>query len=291
MDDARAKVDLRGAPATLLITLWAKALDYRSSHPVLGDERAHRIAERIDYDFEQVASFGDRVVIPVRARQYDEWLREFLARHPDALVLNLGCGLDTRVSRIGPPASVRWLDVDLPEVIDLRRRFYEDRPGYRMVSASLTDERWLDAIPRDRPACIVAEGVLEYMEPDDVEALLRRLTGHFPEGQVIFDCLSTFAVRSARPELQARTGATHTWVVDDVREVDALDPRLRRLDDLSVFRTTHRRELPWRARVLFAVASWIPRFRDMHRLLRYEFGPSERASERESGWRESNPRN
>lgn len=272
MAEAHEKVDLRGAPATLLITLYAKALDYRSPHPVLGDERAHRIARMIDYDFERIEGFWDRVVIPIRARQYDEWLREFLTGHRDAVVLNLGCGLDTRVSRIDPPASVRWFDVDLPEVIDLRRRFYTDSPNYTMAAASLTEDWWLDPIPSDRPAWIVAEGVLEYIDAEDVKALLNRLTSHFAEGQVVFDCLNTFAVTSARPELEAQTGATHTWVVDDIREVDALDPRLRRLDNLSVFRTRHRRELPWRYRVLFAAASCIPRFRDMHRLLRYELG-------------------
>jgi O-methyltransferase involved in polyketide biosynthesis len=92
------KVDLKGAPATLLITLYAKALDYRLPHPILNDERADQIVEMIDYDFERVTGFGDSVMMAIRARQYDEWLKEFLARHGDAVVLNLGCGLDTRVS-------------------------------------------------------------------------------------------------------------------------------------------------------------------------------------------------
>ena len=77
----------------------------------------------IDYDFDKLTGFGDRIMMPLRARQYDEWLREFLAAHRDAVVLNLGCGLDTRVSRIDPPTSVRWFDIDFPEVIDLRRNF------------------------------------------------------------------------------------------------------------------------------------------------------------------------
>jgi O-methyltransferase involved in polyketide biosynthesis len=267
------KVDLRGAPATMLITLYAKALDYRSPHPILNDERADQIVDMIDYDFERVTGFGDSAMMAIRARQYDEWLKEFLARHRDAVVLNLGCGLDTRVSRIDPPASIRWFDVDFPEVIDLRKKFYTDGSNYKMLATSLSDERWLDLIPRDRPAGILAEGVFEYMNVDDVRALLNRLTNHFAEGQVIFDCLSSFAVKSGRTELETKTGAVHKWAVDDIREVDALVPRLRRINDLSLLRTRYRHELSWRYRLLFAAASLVPRFRDLHRLLRYEFSP------------------
>jgi O-methyltransferase involved in polyketide biosynthesis len=155
------EVDLKGAPATLLVTLYAKALDYRSPHPILNDERADQIVELIDYDFERVTGFGDSVMMAIRAKQYDEWLKEFLARHHDAVVLNLGCGLDTRVSRIDPPGSVRWFDVDFPEAIDLRKRFYTNGSNYTMLAASLSEEPWLDLVPRDRPAAIVAEGVFE----------------------------------------------------------------------------------------------------------------------------------
>jgi O-methyltransferase involved in polyketide biosynthesis len=267
-------VDLRGAPATLLVTLYAKALDYRSPHPILNDERAARIVALIDYDFERVTGFGDSVMMAIRARQYDEWLTEFLARHRDAVVLNLGCGLDTRVSRIDPPASVRWFDVDFPEVIDLRRRFYEDGSNYTMLAASISEERWLDQVPRDRPAAIVAEGVFEYMHVEDVKALLRRLTSHFAEGQVIFDCLSSLAVKAGRKQLDTKTGAVHKWAVDDIRDVDALEHRLRRIDDLSLVKTPYRRQLSWRYRLLFAAAALVPRFRDLHRLLRYEFSSS-----------------
>jgi len=268
------RIDLRGAPATLLITLYAKALDNRSPHPILRDEHAARIVELIDYDFEQLTGLGDSVMMPLRARQYDEWLRKFLAAHGNVVVLNLGCGLDTRVSRIEPPATVRWFDVDFPEVIELRRRFYADSRDYTMIATSLSEERWLDPVPSNRPAAIVAEGVFEYMNVEEVKTLLHRLTSHFPEGQVIFDCLSSFAVKSGRTELATKTGATHKWAVDDIRDIDALEPRLRRVDNLSLLRTRYRRELSWRYRLLLAAASLIPRFRDLHRLLRYEFPPS-----------------
>jgi len=64
-------------------------------------------------------------------------------------MLHLGCGLDSRVYRIDPPASVRWFDVDYPEVIALRRHLYPERAGYRVIGSSLADLSWLAEVPGD----------------------------------------------------------------------------------------------------------------------------------------------
>ena len=64
----------------------------------------------------------------MRAKAFDDWTRAFIEKHPDAIVLNLGCGLDSRVFRVDPPPEIAWFDVDFPEVIDIRERVY---PGAR----------------------------------------------------------------------------------------------------------------------------------------------------------------
>ena len=100
----------------------------------------------------------------MRAKAFDDWTSPFIDRHPDAIVLHLGCGLDSRVFRVDPPAAVSWFDVDLPEVIELRRRLYPARDdGYRLIGASVTDLGWLREMPRDRPAMVVAEGLMPYL--------------------------------------------------------------------------------------------------------------------------------
>jgi O-methyltransferase involved in polyketide biosynthesis len=265
------KVHLSREKATLLITLYAKALDHRSRHPVLDDEKADEMVRTIDYDFEKLSSFGNGNIMVVRAKQFDEWLREFLSSNPSAVVLNLGCGLDTRVSRIKPPTSVSWFDIDYPEVIAERRKFYSERKGYRMTASSLTEPGWLEEVPRDRPAMIIADGVFEYLAPDEVKALLNRLIGHFPRGQIVFDVMSSFAVNSERSNLQETTGAVHQWTVDDVRTVDGMDPQLKRIDDVSVFRSRYVRKLPVKYRLVYGTMSVFSTFRNMMRLLRYEF--------------------
>lgn len=265
------KVQLTGAQATLLITLYAKAQDYRSRRPILNDAKADQLLGLIDYDFSQLPGFGSKSLLAIRARHLDDWIVEFIASQGDVVVLNLGCGLDTRMTRIGPPQSVRWFDLDYPDVIELRRKFYCDAEKYTMLGYPLSDSEWLRRVPHDRPTMIVADGVLEYLTEAEVGSLLSRLTSTFHHGQIAFDVMNSFAVRSGQRNLKAAMGAVHRWAVDDTSRVDALDAKLHRKDDLALFDSPYVRRLPWRLRLLFRAASLSRRYRDMIRLLRYEF--------------------
>jgi O-methyltransferase involved in polyketide biosynthesis len=207
----------------------------------------------------------------LRAKQYDDWIREFISEHPDAMVVYLGCGLDTRVMRIDPPPGVSWYDLDYPDVIALRERFFPKRSGYVMIASSVTDPGWLKNLPSDRPVMIVAEGMLEYLREQDVRTLLNRLTSHFQHGELAFDVLSSFAVRSGKSQLEATTGATHSWAVDDTGVIEQFDPKLKKISELSVFEVASMKELPWVFRVIFTSMRIFPRFRSMLRLLRYQF--------------------
>jgi len=265
------RVHLEGVEETLLLPLYAKALDSRSKHPILGDVKADEMVRAIDYDFEKLHRFGNGNVMVVRARQIDEWVREFLSSNPNAAVLNVGCGLDARVSRIGPPPGVSWFDLDFPEVIAERRNFFSDAQGYRMVESSITDPKWLERVPGDRPVLVVADGVMEYLTEDEVKAFLNRVTGRFARGQVVFDVMNSYAVERGRSSLKQTMGTAHRWAVDDVRAVDGMDPLLRRVSSMTVFRS---RYFPLRFRVVFGAASLVPSFGNTMRLLRYEFGPA-----------------
>ncbi len=267
---AQHKLELTGAQATLLLTLHAKAVDSRSQRSLLHDATAAKILDAIDFDFTRIKAQGGPLTV-VRALHYDEWVRKFVAALPDAVIVYLGCGLDTRVTRITPPDTVSWFDVDYPDVISLRRNFYSDGEGYTMIGASITDPAWLPHVPTDRPTMIIAEGCLEYLAPEDVKELLNRLIAYFSRGRIALDILSSFAVRRGQKALADTLGATHRWAVDDVREVDAIDPKLKRLAAISVFTSPFVRQLPFGERALCGLASLAPNFRNMLRVLLYEF--------------------
>jgi O-methyltransferase involved in polyketide biosynthesis len=267
----KKKIQFTKEKETLLITLYAKARDSRLIRSVLEDTKAAEMQEQIDYDFSKFNSYGNDNIIVVRARQYDEWVRDFLKTSPDAIVLNLGCGLDTRVTRIRPSEKINWYDLDYPEVIGLRKNFYEETAHYKMISSSVTDTAWLSSIPNDRPALILAEGLLEYLKEEEVKELLNRLTDHFGHGQIMFDVMSSFAIQASKANLKETTGAVHQWEVNELEAVDALNPRLKRMEAISAFRSVYVKKLSLKFRLLYGSLSTMKQFRNMLRMLRYEF--------------------
>lgn len=267
----RHKVRLAGASATLLVTLYAKALDSRSPHSILQDERAAQILDSIEFDSSQLLGFRSYELIVVRARQYDEWVRDFINRYDDALIVYLGVGLDSRVTRIQRPASVSWFDVDFPEVIQLRRNFFQETSNYKMIASSITDSDWLQSIPSSRPTMILTEGCLAYLTKEQVERLLKRVSDYFTRGRVALDVVNSAGIEFARRQLAEKLGAAHTWSVDDLADVDALNLRLRRLCAASVYAAPYAKELPFRSRMFFKFVCLFPQFRDSMRLALYEF--------------------
>jgi O-methyltransferase involved in polyketide biosynthesis len=269
--DRKTSVRIGTVQETLLVTLRAKAADSRSKHSVLGDYEADRILGMIDYDFGKLKQAGGDTFIAVRARQYDEWLRHFLRLNTSAVVVNLGCGLDTRIKRISPSPQVRWFDVDYPEVIALREHFFSNRDGYTMIGCSITSAEWLDEIPKDLPTIVVAEGVLPYLVADEVRVLFNRVTDSFPHGEVLFDVMNARAVEFGPSVAGDATGALHRWSVEDLDEVDRIDAKLTRVEEVSVFRSPYSRRLPWTQRLAYGFISLFPAYRDTMRMLRCEF--------------------
>ncbi len=265
------KIDLTKEELTLLMTLYAKALDYRSKHSILNDKAADDLVSSIDYDFNKLKNLGNGNILAVRAKQYDEWVKEILETNPDAVVLHLGSGLDTRVARLNPPQSVSWFDIDYPNVIKLREKFYSNQEGYSMIGSSVTNPDWLTKIPKDRPVMIITEGLLEYPTEDEVKTLINRLTDYFLHGQIAFDVMSSFAIKSGKSSLKETTGAEHKWAVNDVHKVDKLDSKLKRITYLQLFGSKYIRKLPLKYRLIYGVMHLIPPFRNMICLFRYQF--------------------
>jgi O-methyltransferase involved in polyketide biosynthesis len=152
-------------------------------------------------------------------------------------VLHLGCGLDSRVFRIDPLATVHWYDIDFPDVIELRRRLYPERHDYTLIPASVTEAGWLDAISPDQPVLAVAEGLLQHLSEKDAFAMLNRITERFPSGQILFDIYSrltaqvlNFAVRLSTLGSKATDASAQvslTWGLEHPQEVVDKVPRLR----------------------------------------------------------------
>jgi methyltransferase (TIGR00027 family) len=212
------KIHFTKEKETMLMTLSGRAIQSQWKHPILRDPWAEEAMRHIDYDLNKqltgVASWTiwkdiGPTIIATRAATFDLLTTHFLADHLDAIVIQVGCGMDSRVFRVDPPASVEWFDVDYPDVIDLRHQLFSERGAYHLIGAPLHDLRWLDAVPRGRPGLFLAEGVLHYLSETEVKALLNAIVAHFPGGQVIFDSCNSLIVKRAGSNVGARVQPTN----------------------------------------------------------------------------------
>lgn len=268
------KVTLTEEKETLLITVFGKAEESRMPDSLLRDRFAAEAIRRVNYDFSKLhVRRDDMIALAMRAYTFDGWTRDFLARNPEATVLHLGCGLDSRVFRVDPPPTVRWFDVDYPEVVALRRRLYPERPGYALIGSSVTAPQWLDEVPSDRPAMIIAEGLLPYLGQDDVPRLFKRLTQHFPKGEIVFDCYSHLGVKLLRRHKSVRaTGASLHWGLDDPHELEAQVPNLVFLNEFDGQYPEQVARMSRTARLVTRLVRAIPPLKKLGRLVRYGFG-------------------
>ncbi len=178
---------LDGVPETMLWALHNRAMEARRQDGVLVDPTCLQIHSSIDYDF--TAQFGDPSgSLAVRAAAIDTALRQWLRRHPDGCVVSLGEGLETQLHRVDN-GRMRWLTVDLPEAIRLREQFLQPNRRFRHLAVSVADPAWMDAVDPSAGVFIVAQGLLMYLDPARVRALLSGIADRFAGAEIVFDVI------------------------------------------------------------------------------------------------------
>jgi O-methyltransferase involved in polyketide biosynthesis len=235
------KIQFTKEKETMLMTLSGRATQSQWKNPILRDPWADEAMRHIDYDLSKqltgVAAWSiwkdiGPTIIATRAATFDQLTTRFLADHPAAVVLQVGCGMDSRAFRVNPPAGVEWFDVDYPDVMDLRLQLFPGRDHYHMIGAPLDDLRWLAEVPRERPGLMIAEGVLHYLSETDVKALLNATVAHFPSGRLLFDICNTMIVKQAGKNVGG-TGATYRWGLDDPQDIKQLEPKLELIKEFK----------------------------------------------------------
>jgi O-methyltransferase involved in polyketide biosynthesis len=236
---------------SLFLTLYARAADHRRPHPILDDAMADQIVRTADYDFGQFHIDTNFILnVALRARKLDQIAGAFLARHPDAVGLDLGAGLDTRAVRLNPPATADWYDVDFPAVIDARKRLIPERPNAHVIAADVREEGWLDAVPTGRPAVIVADGMMAFLSQDELVSLWNRLINHFPSGEIVFNSYTRFAIWIAQHARGTKSVADLVKFpgMEDPRAPEGWNPKLHLVREIMLSREPEVAEFPrgWR---------------------------------------------
>jgi O-methyltransferase involved in polyketide biosynthesis len=209
---------LSGVAETLLVPLYNRAMESQRPDAIMKDEKAVALVTQMSYDFDQVRKIrmheANKVARIMLTREMDRYTRDFLSRHPEAVVVHIGCGLDSRFERVDN-GRVEWYDLDLPDVIELRRKLIGDEgERYHLLGCSVLEDAWLEAVKvhSQRPFLFLAENVFVYFLEAQVKALVLRLRDHFPGAELVFDGWTPFFVWLGNRQLSnSKFGGLLRW--------------------------------------------------------------------------------
>jgi O-methyltransferase involved in polyketide biosynthesis len=234
--------NLSSVSETLLLTLYLRAVESQRPDALIKDEKAEVLVKKICddglYDFSRMRhlhlSEANKLVIILRNREFDRCARDFLARHPDGVLVHIGCGLDTRFERVDN-GQVEWYDLDLPDVIELHRKYLGDEGGrYHLLGCSVLDNTWLDTVTAHGRGSFLflAEGVFMYFEGAQVKSLVLTLRDRFPGAELVFDGYSPLHIW--RHNLQTSTSKINLrvhWGIWHGQEIEGWGDGVRLLDE------------------------------------------------------------
>ena len=260
------RISLKEEMETLLIPLYSRAEMSRKG--IFPDKEAELALEKIDYDFSRLRIQGKtQVMLSLRSALMDAFANDFLHTHPDSTVIHLGCGLDARGRRLRFPAKL-WYDLDFPEVIAVKKKLYEETERYRYIPSSVTDWKWLDALRSvEPPVLIIAEGLLMYLDEQEIKNLFLKMRDQFQDAVMIFDVYSNLTAKHAKqhPSLK-KTGATIRSGIDSPQEIEAFGDGISHLKTIYLTGDTVTKTLPPKYRLMFQLAGKFKSAQEAHRI-------------------------
>jgi len=259
----------------MLITLYCRAMESQSPDPIISDPEAVRIAAALN---NQLRNSQDRlyrelgqgklnrkliIFISLRARRFDDYARAFLRDNPAGTIINLGCGLDTRFWRIDN-GSMSFYDLDLPEIIEIKKKLCSNTGRYHMIASSVLDYDWLDTLKKqvNGPVLFMAEGLFMYLEQKDVKELVLHLQRCFPGSELVCEVVNDSIVHGwlkgamnmrMHKQLHVGGGAIFLSGIKDGKEMENWAPGIKLLDEWSHFDSAEKK-LGW-ARVYGRIPS------------------------------------
>lgn len=260
---------------TLLITLKGRAHDNTAKTSFLRDELAADLVNRLDYDLTTVKlGAGVTEGIAIRTSILDRAVDTFVRAHPDAVVVELGSGLETRMFRLEPPSTVDWYDVDFPDVIKLREDLMPVRDNVHPVGVSLLDPDWTATMPTDRPTILVADGLLAFLNEEQNKQVLKRITDHFTSGELVTNAYTKLTARLTGHYINS-VGIPKNYRgfgFDDPQHLAMLNPELSYVDEQTRATAPETKRLSSVARFnVRLLAHWPAQVRHGVWVLRYQF--------------------
>jgi O-methyltransferase involved in polyketide biosynthesis len=238
----KVAVALGNVQGTLLLPLWGRAVETQSRKPLLQDWTAVEIINQINYDFATIAQHINTISQfswIARSLYIDGVIKQFLRKHPKTAIVNIGCGLDTTFDRIDN-GELYWYELDLPDVIELRRKFIPEQDRREYITSSFLDDAWLNQLRSADNVLFIAAGVFYYFEAAQIRRFLIKLADAFPGSEIVFDATTPFGVKMANQKVIKESGMDEKsflkWGLQNGKDLQAWDSRIQILAEQPMFK-------------------------------------------------------
>jgi O-methyltransferase involved in polyketide biosynthesis len=227
----KIKIELGDIQRTLFMPVWARAVETQKIKPVLIDKTAVKIMDSVDFDFSpmfQNVPEISQIAWIARCMRFDLIVKDFIQRHPFGTIVNIGCGLDTSYERINNQ-TILWYDLDLPDVIDLKRKFLCETGNRKFISSSFLDSQWFDNIVINDEVLFISTGVFVYFEEAAIKEFLIRIAERFHDSELFFDVTSPKGVEIANQVIQKSgldSRSFFKWGLADKAIIQSWDSRI-----------------------------------------------------------------
>jgi O-methyltransferase involved in polyketide biosynthesis len=244
-----AGIKLGHVQQTLLFPLWGRAIESMNKNPKLIDKTAEEIVNKVPYNFtkidKNISSVSKHSWI-ARSLYFDNRLMMYLAQYPEATIINVGCGFDTTFERVDN-GTLHWFDIDLPDVIELRRKYIEDSERRKAFGYSILSNEWYSKIAKREHILFLMAGVIYYFSEDDIKNLFYNIKVEFSSFELLFDYCSMKGVEMANKRVIAQGGMTQSsnlvWGTNNIQEMLNWNMNIEILHDMPMFKE-FRKEYP-----------------------------------------------
>ncbi len=237
----KIKIKKGNIQETLLLPLWGRAFETQKNKPRLIDKKALEIINQLDYDFSIIAktqSMSQHGWV-ARSLHTDKMALDFIQKHPEATIVNIGCGLDTTFSRIDN-GKIMFYELDLPDVIELRKNFYKDSERHKSIASSFLDTKWFKEIAVQDDLLFLAGGVLYYFEEAQIREFFVKVADYFKKCDFYFDSLSPMGIKMAKKQVLKKGTMNMSmgegWGLKPIKSLEKWDDRIRVINSMPMYK-------------------------------------------------------
>lgn len=232
------KINLTGVNETMLVPLYARAIESQKDKPEFIDKTAIKVMDNIDYNFKKRFKTSTNKMnfwgCSARTVILDQETKKYITQNPHATIINLACGLDDRFTRVDN-GQIKWYNIDFENIINLREKLIDQHERVTNIASSALDYQWINQIENKENILIIAEGFLMYLNENEVKDLFSEISKNFENVELLIELMSKWMVKNQKVHDTVRTtGATFKWGINESKDFEKICPQYKILTDYNL---------------------------------------------------------